>query len=534
LLLVGCVTAGCASQREDISMAALDLPAGMQDGSSATQREALTNGVEPRSSPQPTGGSSAVAARTDLREPSPVASALWSEPVAPREGSTRTGFSALSRPAQAWGEGEPPDYLVPVLDILGFEVLLNVFDRNFSSDDDYGSDFSSFEANLQSGWVIDEDPFATNQFLHPYQGSIYHGFARSAGHGYWTALGYDFAGSAIWELAGETVPPSLNDQITTTFGGSFLGEALFRMSSYLLERGGERPSAWRSTGAAMISPALGFNRLAYGERFDGVFPSQDPATYTRVGIGARRSESLSSDTDGPTDATELDFVMDYGLPGEPAYDYSRPFDYFHFEATLVSSADALPEDVMVRGLLVGSEYSLGQDYRGVCGLYGGFDYISPELFSVSSTSVSLGTTGQWWATDGLALQGTVLAGLGWTASGAIAEAQEDRNYHYGFSPQGLGALRILWSDIAVLDMTGRNYFIGVLDSSNSGDTESVLRGKLALTVRVWGLHALGIQYVASTRDAEFADIPDAHQSLGAFSVFYTLLSDTHFGAVDWH
>jgi hypothetical protein len=44
--------------------------------------------------------------------------------------------------------------------------------------------------------VADNDPFKVNQFLHPYQGSIYHGFARSAGLNYWESLGYTFAGAA--------------------------------------------------------------------------------------------------------------------------------------------------------------------------------------------------------------------------------------------------------------------------------------------------------------------------------------------------
>src|SRR5262245_38317449 len=135
--------------------------------------------------------------------------------------------------------GDPPQlghdrgksYIVPAVEIVGFELALNQFDRHYVDEEDYATDSDSISDNLHHAWVIDQDSFETNQFLHPYQGSIYHGFARSAGLSYWTALLYDFAGSALWEVAGETSPPSLNDQITTTFGGSFLGEALFLMAS---------------------------------------------------------------------------------------------------------------------------------------------------------------------------------------------------------------------------------------------------------------------------------------------------------------
>ena len=67
---------------------------------------------------------------------------------------------------------------------------------------------------------------------------------------------------------------------------------------------------------------------------------------------------------------------------------------------------------MSRGLLVGTEYAAGDNYRGVWGLYGSYDYISPQMFRVSSTAVSLGTTAQWWISDNVALQGTALGGCG--------------------------------------------------------------------------------------------------------------------------
>jgi hypothetical protein len=452
------------------------------------------------------------------------------------EGPLASWYSDPTRPESLWGLGRAKSYLIPALDILGFQFLLNAYDRRYDQEDSYGSDLSSIDHNLHAGWVIDHDPFATNQFLHPYQGSIYHGFARSAGLNYWESLAYDFAGSAVWEIAGETDPPSLNDQITTSFGGSFLGEALFRMASHVLESGGKDPGFLRRLGAALISPSTAFNRVAYGERFDGVYSSHDAATYSRVGLGVRRNREATGAnprTEVPEDEVVADYVMDYGLPGKSTYEYEEPFDYFHFEVSAVSSTNSLPEDVIVRGLLVGSDYEVGHSYRGVWGLYGGYDYISPELFSVSSTSLSLGTTGQWWVSDAIALQGTALGGLGWTAAGTIAEAETDRNYHYGASPQGLLALRVLFGDVAVLDMTGRDFYLGSLSSGGQEDGENVMRAKIALTVRVYGQHAIGLQYVASSRDARFADLPDTYQSIGAASLFYTYISDRKFGAVEW-
>ena len=138
-------------------------------------------------------------------------------------------------------------YTIPALEIIGFDLLLNQFNRHYFEGDDYDTSLSSIKRNLQRSWVTDNDPYAINQFGHPYQGSMYHGFARSAGLGYWESSAYTFAGSVFWEIAGETTPPSRNDQINSGIGGSFLGEALFRMSSLVLEKGTGLPNSGASS-----------------------------------------------------------------------------------------------------------------------------------------------------------------------------------------------------------------------------------------------------------------------------------------------
>jgi hypothetical protein len=75
-------------------------------------------------------------------------------------------------------------YVIPALEIVGFEVLLNEINRHSGNSADYKSSLSTIRHNLHHSWVVDSDPFKTNQLGHPYQGSMYHGFARSAGLGY--------------------------------------------------------------------------------------------------------------------------------------------------------------------------------------------------------------------------------------------------------------------------------------------------------------------------------------------------------------
>ncbi|HTF58119.1 MAG TPA: DUF3943 domain-containing protein [Planctomycetota bacterium] len=442
------------------------------------------------------------------------------------------------RPQQgpAWGDEASKSYVIPAVEIVGFEFLLNAYDRRYDVEDVYRTDWSSIRRNLHRGWIIDDDPFATNQIMHPYQGSLVHGFARSAGLTYWESLGYDAAGSALWEVAGETGPPSANDLITTTFGGSFLGEALFRMAGFLLEGGGRSPGLFRELGAAIISPPTGINRVAFGDRFDGAYPSHEASTFMRFGVGARRNARLAdlgALSDAPREEAVADFSFEYGLPGKPGYTYTRPFDYFQFEAAATSSSRALPESIMTRGLLYGAPYAVGDSYRGIWGLYGSYDYMSPEVFSVSSTALSLGTTGQIRVSDVVTLQGTLLAGVGWTAVGTIADARTDRDFHYGYSPQGLAAFRFIFGDVAMLDMTGREYYVGGYFSHDETVRENILRGQVSLTVRVYGHHALGIQFVSSVRNSSLFDVVGGFEEVGALSIFYTYISEPDFGAVDW-
>ncbi|HVT34843.1 MAG TPA: DUF3943 domain-containing protein, partial [Nevskiaceae bacterium] len=326
-------------------------------------------------------------------------------------------------PKLDWGAGDGRSFAIPALEIIGFEFTLNQFDRHYAHPrEDYISNIHTIRDNLQRRWVVDNDPFSVNQFGHPYQGSLYHGFARSSGLSYWEALAYDHAGSVLWEIAGERTAPSINDQINTGFGGSFLGEPLFRMASLTLETASGKPGFWRELGATFLSPAAGFNR-AVSDRFDGVFPSHDPAVYTRVQAGTALTDTASGRVSGVTsfdrNQAYAEVLVEYGLPGKDGYTYDRPFDYFNFQFT--ASTSNTFESILSRGLLVGQAYHDGNNYRGLWGLFGTYDYIAPQVFRVGSTGASVGTVLQWWASNNVAVEATVMAGLGYAAGGVTEQ-----------------------------------------------------------------------------------------------------------------
>ena len=122
-------------------------------------------------------------------------------------------------------EADPPppqdedgyrNYFLPIAEIVGMDAILNLAGRRIYEPETSQVSAASIRRNLRGPWVVDEDPFQVNQFGHPYQGAMYHGIARSSGLGYWPSMAYTFAGSALWEIAGETTPPSGNGKLCDT------------------------------------------------------------------------------------------------------------------------------------------------------------------------------------------------------------------------------------------------------------------------------------------------------------------------------
>ncbi len=455
------------------------------------------------------------------------------DPAAKGDAATENrAESAATATATAVDIGANKSYSIPAMEILGFDFLLNRLNHQFSGSSDYDVTTTTIRDNLHGKWATDNDPYQVNQFAHPYQGAMYHGFARSAGLGYWESAGYTFLGSVAWEVAGEKTRPSVNDQVASGIAGSFLGEALFRMSNLVLERSDGTPKFWREVAAAAISPATGFNRLAYGDRFDSVFSSRGAYYYSRLQVGLGSATRNVQGTSTADKGKELltDFYMEYGLPGNPSYQYTRPFDYFAFQFT-ASSANIF-ENILTRGLLVGKAYEGGPDFRGIWGLYGSYDYISPQTYRISSTALSLGTTGQWWLSKDIALQGTAMLGAGYAAVGTL-HGGANGEYHYGAAPQAMLAMRLIFGNRVALDVAAREYFVSNVGSDSGGGRDNIARADVSLTMRIKKQHSIAIKYLWNRRDATYSFLGDGTQERSIIGIYYSYDGDSNFGAIDW-
>jgi hypothetical protein len=449
------------------------------------------------------------------------------------QGQTAASGTAASvtSPAQVPVWGSQKSYLIPALEVVGFQLALNLFDRLYYGCCDYDVDLYSIKHNLHRGWNVDSDGFNVNQLGHPYQGSMYHGFARSAGLNYWQGLGYTFVGSLFWEIAGETTPPSRNDQISTGIGGSFLGEALFRTSNFWLEQELGSPF-WRELLAVAISPPVGFNRLVFGDRFQAIYPSNDPEYYSRLHLGVVSTTQDRRQSSKKIQRHEgiVEFALDYGLPGKSDYTYDRPFDYFSLQAALSTAIGF--ESASTRGLLFGTDYQIGDYYRGLWGLYGNYTYLAPQVFRFASTGVSVGSTGEWRFADMLTLQGTGLLGVGYASVSTIERVSDARANEYGVAPELLLALRLIFADRVSLDVSGREAFISKVSGPRTRH-DNVVRADASLTWRVLDQHAVSLRYQLSRRDFDTRDLGHQTQDRSTIGIFYTLLGRDKFGTGDW-
>lgn len=441
----------------------------------------------------------------------------------------QTNIPPTQQPGRVTREPRP-NFVLPAVEIVGMDALINAAGRRGPEADAYKVNAASIRSNIDGSWIVDNDPFAVNQMMHPYQGAMYHNIARSCGLNYWQSLAYTFAGSAMWEIAGETTTPALNDQLASGIAGTFLGESLFRIANLLVDRSHSHVGFGRGLLVFLASPPTGANRVLFGKRFDGVMETHDPAYDLRVQIGAR---GTTQNTPGPSlnlgrREAIADLLVEYGLPGRAGYTYTRPFDYFRLDAT-VSSVDVI-EKVTSHGVLAGRRYETGEGGGGVWGLYGIYDYLSPQFFRLSTTAVSGGTSFERWLLPGLLMQVTALGGVGYAAVQTI-NGTNDRDYHYGMTPQAVETLRLVAGRHVSIDTSARQYFVTEVAGFDTPGTDTILRAELSATVKVVGRNALTVRYQTTRRTATFPGFGPQKQSIGAVSLAYTVLGPQRLGAI---
>jgi hypothetical protein len=413
-----------------------------------------------------------------------------------------------------WREG---DLALPIAETLAINAFTMSWNRYVGAAPWADVDAGSVGRNLRSEWVLDQNQFWVNQFGHPYQGTWAFTAARSSGQSFWGSVPFVFGASALWELAGETERPALNDQVTTTVAGVVLGEILHRFAGALRAEGGP----WRDAFASVLSPMGALNRRALGAGGD---PAAPPSRW-QLALGTVAVEGLGPTPGGwrPLGYGGLSFT--YGLPGAADLELDRPFDHFVVEAGYGMASD--PDATLrARGLLVGRAFGAAA-VRGLYGAWLSFDLDTPPRHRVSTSAVGFGGSasadlGGGLSVEGDAIASVVLLGAGGNVDREPAVSGESRDYRFGPGAQGLAGVRFLAGSRGSAGLALRQYLLlGAGD--DSGSTELLVEGSAAATLRIAGAHGVGVEVSRYLRRAHADGVPSIRHADSVVRIYYTLM-----------
>jgi hypothetical protein len=332
--------------------------------------------------------------------------------------------------------------------------------------------------NVSQGFEYDEDSFKTNFFAHPYHGSLYWGAARGAGLSFWESLPFPWIGSLMWEFMGETQAPSPNDFIDTSYGGTVIGEALFRLANEVLDdsvSGSER--TWREIGAASLSPMYGLQRVTDARAWrTGPPPKRKKRVNVRVegGINRLSAENLEGEKEyEPSLHVGIDIVYGDLLP-EGRGNIIEPYQFFEaYGAASFVSSKVRGGQLWIQAPMYGWSHIMGDpetafpDNR-VFAVTQFIDFESANLVEFGGLGLGVGEYLVWRFRNGMRYRISgdasfaVLAGVTSLTEGPNG----GRTYDYTAGASVGLVSRFDMRRYGELGFRGRHYFTAVLDGGD--------------------------------------------------------------------
>lgn len=328
-----------------------------------------------------------------------------------------------------------------------------------------------------SAWDWDDNQFTTNQIDHPFHGQIYFNAFRSNGYNFYQSSLATVAGSYIWETAGETQHPSINDLVNTTFGGILMGEMMHRVSRNILARNRtDHNRIGNEIVATLVNPINGLNRFLdgkWGKPIDDYYGADSSVIKAEVDLGIRRF-----------DAKEGDFLNEgknafYGrlrfIYSNGEHNYKRPFDQFSVNLELGNGDSSFINGVNVHALLYGAKFFKSKKGNHYGTLNAHYDFYNNDAFFYGGQSLNYNWLSEFRYKKGNRLNLSV--GAGAVILAAVPDPYllygASRNYNYG-----PGASYRFRGDLMLLDrfILSADYNGGVFFTISGTDSYYVLHG----------------------------------------------------------
>ncbi len=416
-----------------------------------------------------------------------VALLLCAAPLGPPDAPVRT---------------EPQAYAIAAVEIELYHVGILAFSNLVTGVPFAAISWESISSHLdgRQSWTFDVDYYDTNQLAHPYQGALYFAAARSSGLSFAAAALFTFVGSLLWELVFEIDAPSINDQITTTLGGSFLGEFMYRWGLDVWGSDLPRFLAWPAS--FVIDPPGTFNRWLLGGPPGG---SPTASWYGRVTaqltLGDRLHESAQGTFTQAAQEPQLGVRLTYRDGG------TAPFSWLDVDARLAPSSMPLAS-LFLRGLLVGRAFTTwGGRLTGVWGATGAYDFTSrPVELRTSIVGVGFGAALTWHFTKDAFVRGistNELVPFGSIGSLGLDEDRH-RDYHIGLGYSGAVSLELGHVDAGSVYGTFHQWLIAGTYSQVAG-YELLTRFDVGLSVHLGGPVVAGAEWTFVWRQPYFTD-----------------------------
>lgn len=368
--------------------------------------------------------------------------------------------------------------------------------------------FKNFVNHLKfSAWKWDDNQFSTNQIDHPYHGQLYFNAFRSNGYNFYQSSLATFAGSLLWETAGETQAPAINDLINTTYGGIILGEMTHRVSRNILARNRKGTNiVGNEIVALLINPLNGLNRWLdgkWGKPVDDYYKVDSSVIHAVIDAGVRRFDYHDGEIfESGKNAFfgRLRFAYSNG-----DHDYKRPFDEFTVNLEVGSGDSAFVNAINVHALLTGAQFFKTKTGKHFGTLNAYYDMYNNDAFFYGAQSLVYNWNSYFKYKEENKLNLSV--GAGAVLLAAVPDPYlwfgDSRNYNYGsglsYRFKGeLGVKKRL--------LISANYNGGYFHTLSGNESFYLIHaGSLDGSLRVWNNFSVNVTTGYFALDAHYKD-----------------------------
>jgi hypothetical protein len=360
---------------------------------------------------------------------------------------------------------------------------------------------------------------------------LYFSAARVNGLTFWESVPYVMFGSFTWEFFLETEQPATNDWMSTTWGGMFFGEALYRLSNLIIDESQSGAARfWREFAALAVNPVNGIDRLLTGQAWANGPAGKSVPLRTTLRIGAD-GIGLSSGT-GWGKTFRAWMRIEYGDLYKDTT-FSTPFDYFRFSLQFSVASTIFGQGFDGLGVLLGQRFSMGHSDVNLFAWVLSYQYFTngttkmltrdtTDVYQLGEMGTGPGWFSKWKLGGGFSLETELDALL--VPTGAItspyAKYDANRAYNYGVGGAAKLLVNLRHERLGTLYASVERYLYSVVDGARGVEHLGTLQ--LGLYANIFRGHGLGVTAIRYDRHSNYDHYPDFSDAFWSGQVHYEI------------